>query len=113
MRPAAERLAADLQETAFADLSCPLIANVDSRPLRGGEEARESLLRQVTAPVRWEACVREAVRLGAETLIEVGPGRVLSGLVRRIVPQSQMLNVEDPASLQKTLGVLAERGGTG
>jgi len=113
MRPAAERLAADLQETAFADLSCPLIANVDSRPLRGGEEARESLLRQVTAPVRWEACVREAVRLGAETLIEVGPGRVLSGLVRRIVPQSQMLNVEDPASLEKTLGVLAERGGTG
>ena len=112
MRPAADRLAADLKRTTFADLSCPLIANVDSRPLQRGEEARESLIRQVTAPVRWETCVREAVRLGAVTLIEVGPGRVLSGLVRRIVPQARVVNVEDPASLERTLGVLSERRGT-
>jgi [acyl-carrier-protein] S-malonyltransferase len=110
MRPAAERLAVDLAATAFSDLSCPLIANVDSRPLRAGEDARASLLRQVTAPVRWEACVRETVRLGAEALVEVGPGRVLSGLVRRIAPQAQVLNVEDPTSLKKSLDLLSERG---
>jgi len=106
MRPAQERLERDLEEVSFSDLAVPLIANVDARPLRTGTEARRSLIPQVTAAVQWEASVREIVRSGITTLIEVGPGRVLSGLARRIAPNARVLNVEDPASLAKTLDVL-------
>lgn len=109
MRPARERLAVDLARVPFSDLACPLVANVDARPLRSGDEARASLERQVTAPVRWDASVREIARLGASTLVEVGPGRVLSGLVRRIVPEVRILNVEDPDSLDKTLGAIGDQ----
>ncbi len=109
MRPARDRLAVDLARVPFSDLACPLVANVDARPLTSGDEARASLGRQVTAPVRWEASVREIVRLGASTLVEVGPGRVLLGLVRRIVPDVRALNVEDPDSLDKTLRALGDQ----
>jgi len=111
MAPAQTRLAPDLDGAAFSDLSFPLVANVDARPLLRGGEARSALIRQVTAPVRWEASVREMSRLGARIFIEVGPGKVLSGLVRRILPEAKTLNVEDPASLEKTLAAL-EGGGT-
>jgi len=109
MEPARVRLAPDLEEASFSDLSFPLIANVDARALQGAGEARSGLVRQVTAPVRWEASVREMFRLGARIFVEVGPGKVLSGLVRRILPEAKALNVEDPASLEKTLTTL--RGG--
>lgn len=109
MEPARVRLAPDLEEAPFSDLSIPLVANVDARALRGAGEARSGLIRQVTAPVRWEASVREMFRLGARIFVEVGPGKVLSGLVRRILPEARTLSVEDPASLEKTLTTL--RGG--
>jgi [acyl-carrier-protein] S-malonyltransferase len=108
MAPARERLAPDLEAARFSDLSCPLVANVDARPLRSGSEARTRLVRQVTAPVRWESSVREMSRLGAAIFVEVGPGKVLSHLVRRILPGARTLNVEDPASLEKTLEALSE-----
>jgi [acyl-carrier-protein] S-malonyltransferase len=107
MAPARDRLAPDLGAARFADPSCPVVTNVDARPISRGDEAREGLIRQVTAPVRWEASVREMARLGARLFVEVGPGRVLSGLVRRIVPEATVLNVEDPASLDKTLAALS------
>ena len=107
MAPARDRLAPELESCVFRPLDCPLIANVDAAALTAGEKARESLLRQVTAPVRWEASVRELARQGAKRFIEVGPGRVLSGLVRRILPEARLYSVEDPASLEKTLQTLA------
>jgi [acyl-carrier-protein] S-malonyltransferase len=108
MAPARERLAPDLEEAPFADLTCPLVTNVDARALQRGGEARASLIRQVTAPVLWDTSVRELFRLGARVFVEVGPGRVLSSLVRRILPGARVCNVEDPASLEKTLSILQE-----
>ena len=110
MAPAQERLKAELDATPFQDLHCPLVSNVDALPLTSGAKARENLVRQITAPVRWEACVRELHRLGTRRFIEVGPGRVLSGLMRRILPEVKFYNVEDPASLEKTLRLLQEEG---
>jgi len=108
MAPAQERLKDELKSTPLRDLQCPLVGNVDALPITSGETARENLVRQITAPVRWEACVRELHKLGARRFIEVGPGRVLSGLVRRILPEARIYNVEDPPSLEKTLRLLQE-----
>ena len=110
MAPAQARLKPELDSTSFQDLQCPLVGNVDALPVTSGETARVNLVRQVTAPVRWEACVRELHRLGARRFVEVGPGRVLSGLVRRILPEVKIFNVEDPASLEKTIRLLQEEG---
>jgi [acyl-carrier-protein] S-malonyltransferase len=109
MAPARERLKSELDSVPLKDLKCPLISNVDARAVTSGRTARENLVRQVTSPVRWDACVRELAALGATDFVEVGPGRGLSGLIRRILPQSKVTNVEDPASLDKTLGLLRER----
>jgi [acyl-carrier-protein] S-malonyltransferase len=108
MSPAQERLERELKSTPFQDLQCPLVGNVDARPVTSGEKAKENLIRQITAPVRWEACVRELHKLGARRFVEVGPGRVLSGLVRRILSEVRVYNVEDPPSLEKTLRLLQE-----
>jgi [acyl-carrier-protein] S-malonyltransferase len=110
MAPARERLRADLDEVSFQDLACPLVTNVDSRPIRDGETARRSLVEQVTAPVRWEDGVRAMAGMGAGAFVEVGPGRVLSGLTKRILPQAKSLNVEDPGTLDATLRALAGGG---
>ena len=84
MRPAQERLEKDLRATEFSALRIPLVTNVDAAVITSGEEAREALIRQVTLPVRWEESMRELIEQGATTFVEVGPGRVLSGLLRQI-----------------------------
>ena len=112
MRPAQERLEKDLRATEFADLKIPLVTNVDAGVITTGAEAREALIRQVTLPVRWEESIRELIEQGAATFVEVGPGRVLSGLLRQIDRSVHTLNVEDGKSLQATLDRLAQvRGG--
>ncbi|MGB7924688.1 MAG: ACP S-malonyltransferase [Pyrinomonadaceae bacterium] len=102
MNPAQERLAADLEEVAFQDLSVPLVTNVDASPITKGDEARDALTRQVSSPVRWQESVEFLIREGVETFVEVGPGKVLSGLVRQIERSARCLNVEDAASLRAT-----------
>ena len=112
MRPAQERLEKDLRATQFGDLKIPLVTNVDAGIITTGAQAREALIRQVTLPVRWEESIRELIEEGAATFVEVGPGRVLSGLLRQIDRSVHTLNVEDPKSLQATLDRLAQvRGG--
>jgi [acyl-carrier-protein] S-malonyltransferase len=106
MEPAARRLEAVLKEVAFRDLQVPVVTNVEAAPLTDGSAVRDSLLRQVTAPVRWEDVVRRLVAEGVETFIEVGPGKVLCGLIRRIAPEARTLNVEDRASLEATVEAL-------
>jgi len=107
MAPASRRLAADLEKVEFSDGAFPVVANVDAEPLRDADALRASLARQVTAPVRWVDTVRRLRALGANVQIEIGPGRVLSGLARRIDAEWTILNVEDPASLEATAQALA------
>jgi [acyl-carrier-protein] S-malonyltransferase len=106
MKPAAERLAALFEQTAFADLSVPLVTNVDARLTTCGAGARDALLRQVASPVRWSESIRLLLDEGVTTFIEVGPGKVLSGLVRQHSRQCQMLNVEDEQTLEATAAAL-------
>jgi [acyl-carrier-protein] S-malonyltransferase len=103
MMPAQERLEADLRATAFANPAVPLVTNVDADTISTGDEARDALIRQVSMPVRWEESVRLLIEEGATTFVEVGPGRVLTGLLRQIERSVHALNVEDEKSLQTTL----------
>ncbi len=106
LKPAAERLASVLQTIPFRDLTVPLVTNVDADVLTQGAHVMDALVRQVTAPVRWEDVVLRLANEGVTVCVEVGPGRVLSGLIRRIAPAVQVLNVEDRPSLQATLEAL-------
>ena len=108
MRPVQARLEIDLRAAAFVDLRFPLITNVDAEATTSGNEARESLIRQVCLPVRWEDSVREMTEQGVNTFVEAGPGRVLSGLLRQIDRSVRCFNVEDPASLEATLDKIAQ-----
>jgi [acyl-carrier-protein] S-malonyltransferase len=108
MKPAAERLEVDLRATAFHPLRVPLVNNADAELTTSGDEAREGLVRQVTLPVRWEESVRELIDQGVNTFVEVGPGRVLTGLLRQIDRSIHVFNVEDEKSLRSTLERLAQ-----
>src|SRR6266403_1758035 len=107
MMPAQERLAKDLEKTDFADLKWPLVTNVDADSEIKGSEARDALVRQVTMPVRWEESVRLSIDEGVNTFVEVGPGRVLTGLLRQIERSVATLNVEDEKSLAATVEKIA------
>ncbi len=100
MMPAQERLAVDLEQLSFGNLSVPLVTNVDAAVISKGSEARESLVRQVSSPVRWLESMEFLIAAGVETFVEVGPGKVLSGLMRQISRAAKCFNVEDAASLK-------------
>jgi [acyl-carrier-protein] S-malonyltransferase len=108
MAPAAQRLEADLRATTFHTLRVPLVNNADAELTTSGDEARESLIRQVTLPVRWEESVRELIEQGVNTFVEVGPGRVLTGLLRQVDRSIHVFNVEDEKSLRSTLERLTQ-----
>ncbi|HEX5702860.1 MAG TPA: ACP S-malonyltransferase [Pyrinomonadaceae bacterium] len=107
MMPAQERLALDLNELDFKDLATPVVTNVDARPINKGAEARDALIRQVSQPVRWLESVEFLATHGVQTLIEIGPGKVLSGLLRQINRELRGLNVEDENSLRAAREALA------
>jgi len=107
MKPAQDRLSADLKQSQFNDLQTPLVTNVDAKPIKTGAEARDSLVRQVSQPVRWLQSVEFLSSHGVQTFIEIGPGKVLSGLVRQINRELRCLNVEDESSLRATREALA------
>ena len=108
MMPAQQRLERDLRATKFNALKIPLITNVDAQAITTGDEARDALIRQVTAPVRWLDSVREMIESGVTVFVEVGPGKVLTGLLRQIDRSVRVFNVEDSASLQSTMEKLAQ-----
>lgn len=100
MRPAREGLAPLLAETAFGDPRMPVVCNVDARPVTSGAEAREALVRQVDQPVRWVASVEWMVReASVESFVEVGPGAVLAGLIRRISRETPTVSLAEPDKL--------------
>ncbi len=108
MQPAQDRLAADLRTLTFHAMQAPLVTNVDAELIQEAERAREALVRQVTGAVQWERSMRLLIERGVKTFVEAGPGKVLCGLMRQIDRGPTCLNVEDEASLQKTLNALGE-----
>src|SRR5215813_5942854 len=107
MQPAQDRLAKDLLALQVSDPAIPVVANIDAEPKTSADAARNALIQQVTGAVRWSSCVEKLIALGAKTFVEAGPGKVLTGLMRQIDRTKTAANVEDEASLQKTLGMLA------
>ena len=107
MKPAQERLAVVLASLQLAPPGVPVVCNVDARPVENAESAREALVRQVTGSVRWSESMQWLIAQGVQTFVEVGPGKVLSGLMRQIDRSKKALNVEDDASLNKTLEFFA------
>jgi [acyl-carrier-protein] S-malonyltransferase len=103
MAPAAERLAAELATVPVSDPRMPVVRNVDAGVTWTAAEIKPALLRQVASPVRWVECVQRLAAEGATTFIEAGPGRVLSGLVKRTLEGARTLSVEDAASLGKAV----------
>ncbi len=107
MMPAQEKLEKDLRAITFKDLQVPLVTNVDADTIHKGDEAREALIRQVTMTVRWQESMLLLLDEGVNTFVEVGPGRVLTGLMRQIERSVASLNVEDEKSLQGTVEKIA------
>lgn len=107
MQPAQDRLMADLKALTFHAMETPLVTNVDAKVIQSPEDARDALIRQVTGAVQWEKSVRVLISEGVHTFIEVGPGKVLSGLMRQIDRAQTSLNVEDETSLQKSVNHFA------
>lgn len=106
MASARERLGAVLQGVTFQSPRLPVLANVTGQPhADDGHAIREAMLRQVTESVRWADCVRTAMTAGARTFVEFGPGKVLSGLIKRIDKQNITINVQDAATLEQAAGV--------
>lgn len=109
MAPAAERLAVELAPIPIEDPRIPVARNVDGELTRLAVDVKPSLVRQVASPVRWADCVERLVREGATVFVEVGPGRVLSGLLKRMLDGARGYSIEDPAGLEKVLAAVAGR----
>jgi len=107
MQPAQEEVARVLAAISLAAPGVPVAANVTGGLVSTADAARDALIRQVTGAVRWVACMQTLVAAGADLFIEVGPGKVLCGLLRQIDGNQKSLNVDDPASLESTLAALA------
>jgi [acyl-carrier-protein] S-malonyltransferase len=106
MRPAAERLREAFAPVATGDLKFPVISNVEAEPYPGQERIKNLLFRQVDHPVRWEESMQRMISLGPGLVLEVGPGKVLSGLLRRIKKETPAANVEDGATWEKAKELL-------
>jgi [acyl-carrier-protein] S-malonyltransferase len=106
MQPAADRLARDLASISWSDLRVPLVTNAEAKSLTRAAEIAPSLVRQLPSSVLWEESVRAMAAMGVTTFVEVGPGTVLTGLIKRIVPDAVTMNVNDPKSLDAAVVAL-------
>jgi [acyl-carrier-protein] S-malonyltransferase len=106
MQPAQDRLAPELEALAFRDPQPPLVNNVDAALVRDAAACRSGLVRQVSGTVRWQDAVERLVQEGVTTFVEVGPGTVLSGLVKKIAKGARVLSVDSPETLEATAGAL-------
>ena len=101
MEPAKKRLEPELRKLVVSDPAVPIVANVDAKVKTDAESAIDALVRQVSAPVQWESVVRRLESIGVKTFVEVGPGKVLSGLIRKIDRGLKVVNVEDPDGITR------------
>lgn len=106
MQPAADRLAKDLAAARWHEPRCPLVNNAEAKALRTAADMQPSLVRQLPSSVLWEDSIKTMAGLGVTTFVEVGPGTVLTGLVKRIAPDAATYNVHDPATLDAVRAVL-------
>jgi [acyl-carrier-protein] S-malonyltransferase len=106
MKPAEDRLAPELRALPADDPAFPVVANVDALPKKTASDAIEALVKQVSSPVRWEDVVRRLVADGATTFVELGPGTVLAGLIKKIERNATVISVEQPADLAMLESVL-------
>jgi len=107
MQPAQDRLTVDLRALDFKNPAFPVLCNVDAAMIEEAEPARDALIRQVTGSVKWDPSMRVLIEKGIQTFVEVGPGKVLCGLMRQIDRSKTCLNVADEASLNKALEALS------
>ncbi len=105
MAEAAEAMRAELATVTFADPSTTLLANADARPIRTADGARAELVEHLTAGVDWVSAVQAMVAAGVTTFVEVGPGRVLTGLIKRIAPDVEIIPADDPASIDRLIAL--------
>ncbi|WP_455370860.1 ACP S-malonyltransferase [Petrachloros mirabilis] len=110
MQKAADRLAKDLTAIKWSDLQIPLVNNAEAKQILKAADIQLSLVRQLPSSVLWEDSVKVMAGMGVKTFVEVGPGSVLTGLIKRIVPDAVTLNVNDPKSLDATLRALKVKG---
>jgi len=109
MKPAQDRLAGDLRALKLQNPAVPVVSNVDAALVSNAESSRDALIRQVTGAVKWEQSMRLLIASGVQTFVEVGPGKVLCGLMRQIDRSKTCLNVADEASLSKAVERLMEK----
>jgi [acyl-carrier-protein] S-malonyltransferase len=110
MQPAEQRLAPELRALPVRDPRVPVVANVDAEPKRDADAAIAALIRQVSAPVRWDASVRRLAAEGVTAYVEVGPGTVLSGLVKKVARDAMIVNLDQPAGLAAVIGIAGVDG---
>lgn len=108
MKTAAERLGERLAAASFQDAKVPVVANVTARPVQNGAEIAELLVRQVYSPVLWEDSVSWLLSQGVDTFVEIGPGSVLTGLIKKIDKSARLFNVSGLDSLEQTAAAFAE-----
>jgi [acyl-carrier-protein] S-malonyltransferase len=106
MKPAEERLAPDLRALDVHDPRIPVVANADAEPKRAAASAIDALIRQVSSPVRWEQVVQRLIADGARTFVELGPGSVLTGLIKKIDRSVTAIAIEDEAGFVGAVGQL-------
>lgn len=108
MKPAADKLARELAKLPFNDAKIPVVANINAEIMTDKDVIKAALVEQAASPVLWEDCLKRMIREGIREFVEVGPGKVLSGFTKKIEKDAVMLNVEDLASLEKTLDYFKE-----
>ena len=108
MEPAEARLREDIEQIVFSNPSVPVYVNVDAEPVTDAAVAKEALIRQVSRPVRWEQSVRRMIDDGVSLFVEVGPGRVLSGLLARIDKRAGRVSVQGPSDFDAAIDAIAE-----
>ncbi|MFL5640845.1 MAG: ACP S-malonyltransferase [Chloroflexota bacterium] len=107
MAEAADGMRATLADVAFADPAVPLLANADARPIETAAACRDELVEHLTAGVDWVRAVEHMTAAGVTTFVEIGPGRVLSGLIKRIAPDAEIIAADDPSSPERLLALAA------
>ena len=108
LKPAGTLLDAELENIKFSDFKTPLIANTTAQVVQSPSEIRETLVKQVSSPVLWEDSIRLMLEHGVDTFVEIGPGKVLSGFVKKINKEVKSFNIEDMESLKRTLGEIRQ-----
>lgn len=108
MKPAADNLGRELAKVKFNDAKIPVVANINAQIMTGKDVIKAALVEQAASPVVWEDCMQRMVQEGIRNFVEVGPGKVLSGFIKKIAKDAVILNVEDLASLEKTLDYFEE-----